>query len=169
MFLSCYIGQPSGMFNMLVFPTHYFIFLLIGFGLLCSPCFFSVFTPRFVCFLICPPSLAASPLQHIGWPIFQRAVQWRQLDSCLQSTVGRSPVSGSVGHAEKKVSPFILHSFSLVPDSHMSKAHEDNLTPPSQAEGKKSRQFKNKNSVNVWLVWFFRDFLKCLPLFAFWK
>lgn len=48
---------------------------------------------------------------------------------------GRDPVSGSVGHAEKKGSPFILFP-SLVPNSHMSKAHEDNLKPFSQVEGK---------------------------------
>lgn len=47
---------------------------------------------------------------------------------------GRSPVSGSVGHVERKVS---LHSFSLVPNSHMSKAQEDKLKAFSQAGGEK--------------------------------
>lgn len=55
-----------------------------------SPCLLVLFYPLvFFClfFPISPSSLAASPSQ-LGWPIFQRAVRWRQLDSYLQSAVG---------------------------------------------------------------------------------
>lgn len=68
----------------------------------------------------------------LGWPIFQRAVQWRQLDLCLQSAVGPQFL-GQWDMLRKKSLPSF---FPLVLNSHMSKAHEDNLKPFSQAEEK---------------------------------
>lgn len=52
--------------------------------------FFFVLPSLFLSFFPISPSLFSCCFtsSRLGWPIFQWAVQWRQLDLCLQSAVG---------------------------------------------------------------------------------
>lgn len=100
----------------------------------------------FLIFLVCLLYLKKSFFVSCCFTFLYRSADLYSSESCLQRALGPT-VSGSVGHAEKKS----LRSFflSLVPDSHISEAHEDNLTAYSKTKKECSALFPYRRAVNM--------------------